>query len=291
MYTIAFVTYSKNPNLTNSDARVAAALAERGIQVVPVAWDAAGVDWTAYQGAVVRSCWNYHLYAAAFRTWLERVTAAGVPVWNTPAVLRWNMDKHYLRDMTEWGVPIVPTVWLARGSKVHLRGLLGRQGWPSAVIKPCISASATGTWVTSLAAATKHQQRLAEMLAGGDVMVQPLLPQIKSGEWSLVFFRSAYSHAVLKTPGSGSIFVQEEHGGSTVSMQPPPHLVAQATTLLETVHAHIPDAPLLYVRVDGVEIDGRLVLMELEAIEPELFLDDAAAGRFAAAIHEIINTS
>ena len=47
-----------------------------------------------------------------FLAWVDGLAAAGVPVVNAPAHLRWNLDKRYLRDLEAAGVPTVPTSWV-----------------------------------------------------------------------------------------------------------------------------------------------------------------------------------
>jgi len=112
-------------------------------------------------------------------------------------------------------------------------------------------------------------------------MVQPFTPEVvEPGEWSIVFLGGRFSHAVLKRPAAGDR-VQWEFGGSATAMAAPDTLLADA----EAMMAAVPGDP-LYARVDGVERDGRLILMELELIEPHLFLawDAGATGRLAAAL-------
>jgi len=209
-------------------------------------------------------------------------------VWNPPAVLRWNSHKGYLRDLAARGVPIVPTRWLERGTPVGLARLLRDAAWSDAVVKPAVSASAHGTWRTSFETASADQRQLDELLRAGDVMVQPFMSEVRdAGEWSFLFLGGRFSHAVLKRPGAGAgdYRVQWEFGGTADAMVPPGNLVADA----EAVMTAVPGNP-LYARVDGVERDGRLVLMELELIEPHLFLgwDAGAPGRLAAALGALV---
>jgi hypothetical protein len=114
------------------------------------------------------------------------------------------------------------------------------------------------------------------------MMVQRFINEVLTiGEWSLLFFNNEFSHAVIKLPKVGDFRVQEDFGGSSEAAIPPPQLVEDARHILSLI-----DEPLLFARVDGVEIDGRLCLMELELIEPFLFLgyDPAAPRRLAEAI-------
>jgi len=279
---LAFATWTRRPELTADDARAAEALGRRGHRVTPVPWDAREVAWTAFDAVVVRSVWDYHLRPAEFLRWVGAVEAAGTPLLNPPVVLRWNHHKSYLRDLADRGVETVPTIWLPRGASPDLAGLLAARGWSEAVVKPAVSASAHETWVIPGAPTADDQRRLGALLETREALVQPLLPEVRSpGEWSLVFFGGAFSHALLKRPRPGDFRVQEELGGRADPVDPPPHLVAQA----ERVLAAAP-APCLYARVDGVERAGRLVLMELELIEPVLYFGAAAAApdRFASAL-------
>jgi len=254
--------------------------------VAPVPWDAAGVAWAAFDAVVVRSAWDYHLRPAQFLRWVGAVERAGTLLLNPPAVLRWNHHKSYLRDLALRGVETVPTICLPRGEEADLRRLLAARGWSEAVVKPAVSASAHETWRISGTPALVDQRRLQGLLQTGEVLVQPLLPEVRSpGEWSLVFFGGAFSHAMLKRPRAGDFRVQEELGGRAEPADPPPHLVEQAARALAAAAA-----PCLYARVDGVERAGRLVLMELELIEPVLYFgaDVAAPDRFAAALAALL---
>lgn len=280
---VALATYSKLPELNDDDRLLIQALAERGVDAVPAVWDSASVHWEDFQGVLVRSCWDYHLRLDEFLRWIARIEAA---VWNPAPVLRWNSHKRYLRDLAARNVPVVATRWLERGDAVDLAQLLQTAGWGEAVVKPAVSASAHGTWRTSLAAARADQPRLEQILQGGDVLVQAFMPEVRdAGEWSLLFFAGRFSHAVLKRPGAGDYRVQWEFGGSADACTPTRELIADAARAL----AAVPEAP-LYARVDGVAREGRLVLMELELIEPHLFLgwSAGAADRLATALHGAI---
>ncbi len=286
MTRIALATCTKLPTLNEDDLLLVPPLQELGVTAVPAVWDSPEVCWEEFQGVVVRSCWDYHHRLEEFLAWVARLGGAGIPVWNPPAVLRWNSHKGYLRDLAARGVPIWRARWLGRGEPVDLALLLEDAGWRDAVVKPAVSASASGTWRTSTEAATEDQARLGELLRAGDVMVQPFVSEVRdNGEWSILFLGGQLSHAVLKRPTEGDYRVQWEFGGSAVTMAAPPTLVADA----EAVMAAVPGDP-VYARVDGVERDGRLVLMELELIEPHLFLgwDAGAAARLATALRALV---
>ena len=120
-----------------------------------------------------------------------------------------NIDKRYLADFADAGVAIVPIEYVERGRRQSLRALLERRNWTRAVVKPAVSASAHGTWRTSLATAAADQRRFDEDVMRRSLLVQPFADEIvTSGEWSVVFFDGEYSHAVLKKPASGDFRVR-----------------------------------------------------------------------------------
>lgn len=256
---IALVTWRGLPDLAADDRLLQQALLRRGADARAVVWDDAGVDWRAFDAIVVRSTWDYHKRVDEFRAWLDRMD--GLPLWNPPEVLRRNIHKSYLLDLEAEGVPIVPTILVRRGEPMP------PLPWEDVIVKPAVSATAYG--IVRGAAQPDC-----------DVLVQPFVPEIvDDGELSFVFLGKAFSHAVLKRPRGGDFRVQNDFGGSATRVDASPELIAQAERVAATLGERW-----LYARVDGIVRDGRLLLMELEATEPSLFLDEAAAERFADAL-------
>lgn len=282
---LALVTYDARPDLTDDDRLLADALSARGAVVDAVPWSDRAARWNEYDAVVVRSTWDYFLRADEFHGWLARLERERVRVFNDVRTLRWNADKTYLRDLGERGIPVIPTRWLPRGSVSSLAALRRATGWSELVVKPTVSGGAHRTWRASPAAETDDDSRLTSMIDAGAVMVQPLVDEVeREGEWSLMFFDGRFSHAVLKRPRIGDFRVQAEHGGSLEAAEPSAGVIAAAQRVLDAVPAST--APLLYARVDGCVVDGKLLLMELEVLEPELFLRCAprAAERLAEAL-------
>ena len=216
MTRIALATYAQLPQL-DDDRLLLAPLAALGLEAVPTVWDAPDAPWDEFAAVLVRSCWDYHRRLDEFLGWVARLETMGVPLWNPPALLRWNSHKRYLRDLGATGVATAPTRWLRRGEDVVLAELLRAEEWPDAVVKPAVSASAFGTWRASLVTAAQDQARLAELLAVGDVLVQPYLAEVRApGEWSLLFYGGRYSHAVLKRPASH--FVRQRNPGGLFAL-------------------------------------------------------------------------
>lgn len=276
---VAFVTSQALRDLTDSDRLAAAALRTRGADVIPAVWTDPAVDWGAFDQVIIRSPWDYYHHRDRFLQWLDAVDGARATVWNPTSVLRWNLDKSYLRELD---VPTVPTEWIERGAAVDLGRVIQERGWGSAVVKPTVSGGATDTWITTPATAGADQARVAPILSRCGLMIQRFMPEIRDqGEWSLLFFRGRFSHAVVKRPTDGDFRVQVEHGGSTRSAAPPDALCTQAQRVVDSVGEE-----LLYARVDGLDVGGQLQLMELEVLEPDLFLQYSAgaADRFAEAV-------
>jgi hypothetical protein len=289
MSTVACITYRDLPQLTSEDQLVCSYLQRYGVKTQAVIWDAPDVVWSTYEAAIVRSCWDYHLHPSTFSTWLTAMERLQAPLWNPAPILRWNMNKTYLRDLQTQGVAIPPTRWLKRGCTAELAAICAEQGWEEAVIKPAISATAYDTWRITREKGRQNQSRFAAMLQLSDVLVQQFMdPVVTYGEWSFVFFHKQYSHAVLKKAKAGDFRVQDDFGGTVEVVSPGMTLIERAQQIVNCIKD-----PLLFARVDGIELDGRLILMELELIEPFLFLqsDPHAVERFARAIVTVLPNS
>ena len=282
---VALVTYDARTEVTDDDRLFADALSARGATVHAVPWPDPAAQWSSFDAVVVRSPWDYFLRAHEFHQWLDRLERGRVPVHNDVRILRWNADKSYLRDVGARGIPVIPTRWLTAGSASSLAELRRETGWSELVVKPTVSGGAHRTWRAAPSAEGDDDARLAEMVAEGAVMVQPLVAEIeREGEWSLVFFAGRYSHAVLKRPRTGDFRVQREHGGTLEAAEPAASVIAAGARAIEAIP--LGEGPPLYARVDGCIVDGELLLMELEVLEPELFLRCAAesADRLADAL-------
>ncbi|MGI8663925.1 MAG: ATP-grasp domain-containing protein [Acidimicrobiales bacterium] len=262
---VALVTFAGMANGYEDDALLAAALSRLGADVTFVCWDDAAVQWAALDLAVVRSTWDYHQRPDAFLAWADFVRTASLLVNDAPT-LRWNSHKGYLLELATAGVPVVPTVLARRGEVFTLPA--GR--W---VVKPAVSIGAERT-VRDAA-----QADLDALVAVSDVLVQPYVREVESGEVSLVCFGGVPSHAVRKVPAAGD-FRTQEHLGATVTAVPVTEALDQ---LAGTVLSLLPTTP-AYARVDVVDTPDGPLLMELELIEPTLFFahEVGAADALAA---------
>ncbi len=257
---------------------------EVGIDLVEVVWDDPGVEPLAFDAFVIGTTWDYPQRAEAFVAALERFAAVR-PVFNGVDVVRWNLQKRYLRALAGRGIDVVPTVWCDRVDERVAEDAFRSFEVDEVVIKPQVGA---GAW---------RQVRLrrgdgwpeAATLPAGAAMVQPFLPAIVSeGEYSFVYFGLDFSHALRKIPADGDYRVQSVHGGREVVYEPTAAELAMTRRVVEAV-----DQPLLYARVDLVRgLDGGLCLMELELIEPYLYPEQGPAmeARFAAALSGVLES-
>jgi glutathione synthase/RimK-type ligase-like ATP-grasp enzyme len=265
--TIGFLTSGNHRNLTKDDLILAAALERRATCVRPVVWTEAAPDSLACDLLLVRSVWDYHLRPQDFTRWIDEVSST-MPVLNPPEMIRWNMDKRYLREIERAGFRVPKTVFLDEGTHADLAKVMHSGGFGEAVVKPTISASAYET--RRIKQATRQQNEwLNAMLTTRPMMVQEFIPEIQSsGEWSLIFASMEFTHAAHKVPKTGDFRVQEEHGGLHKRGNPPKQALAMAQEILQRF---APEAA--YCRVDLVMRGEHAILMELELIEPLLHFE------------------
>jgi glutathione synthase/RimK-type ligase-like ATP-grasp enzyme len=286
MSELAFATCRNWSELSDDDRLVAGALRAKGVNVSAIVWNAPNVEWSRFKCVVIRSTWDYHLMQHEYAEWVRKFSGDGPCLWNPPEVVLQNMDKRYLSALATKGLRTVPTAYLAASAEISLRDVLIGRDWNDVVIKPAVSAAGYGTWRTSLPLADRDQTRFAEQISRRDLLMQPYMPEVASqGEWSFIFLAGQYSHAVLKRPAAGDFRVQREFGGSSLAAKAPTGLIEDAKFVVSTIKEE-----LLYARVDGIERNGRLILMELELIEPFLYLgfSEGAIQRFAEAIYRRI---
>ena len=282
---IAFATSRALKDLNADDRLAAEALGRRGVTVVPAVWNDPKVDWSRFDRVIIRSPWDYHEHAADFLAWFGTLDRAGVPVHNPTPVLRWNLDKVYLRWIEERGGSVVPTEFIPKGGTVDVAEVLRARGWTRGVVKPTISASAANTWIVSAASSAADAKKIAPLLQRSGLMIQPFLAEIETeGEISLLFYGGKYSHAVRKRPATGDFRVQVEHGGTVEPATPSAATVREAQQIVD-----LRGDELLYARVDGVVVGDEFLLMEFEVLEPQLFFPfhPQAAERFADAVMEM----
>lgn len=290
--TVALVTAAEYQHLDEDLPLLVAALADRGIDAVTADWHDDRLDWSRFELAVLRSPWDYTSQLDRFLATLSRIDAA-TRLRNPLPVVRANADKQYLVRLADAGVPVVPTDVLDPGADVRLPG-----GMPF-VVKPTVSAGARDTERYD---ADDHEPAIAHaealLAAGRSVLVQPYLEAIDDrGETGLVYLGDRLSHAFRKGPilGPDARFVDGLYREESISArEPTTEEIAVAEQTLDALAAVVPGhtrRELLYARVDVAPGPDGPVVMELELIEPNLFLTvtDVGAANAAAAIESVLS--
>lgn len=286
---LALLTCADHPQLTLGEVLLPPALLALGAQVQICVWDDPEIQWKKFDAVIVRCVWDYYKKLPAFLNFLEHLEQSGVPVLNDVQTLRWNLNKNYLFELEQQGCAVIPGLRVSPVDQRSLSQLMQDLGCDEAVLKPVQSA---GAWRTLRLHATQladAEQQFNQWRGEQDFLLQAFMPEIvNEGEWSLVFFNGVYSHGLLKRAKDGDFRVQSDHGGRVYTMDIPLAIQKQAAAMLQGLE-RMP----CYARVDGVIRDGQLILMELELLEPELFLElhKDAPARFAGVIMEALQSS
>ena len=255
-------------NILLEDRLLSDSLRARGLTSARVEWSDPEIDWSRFRAAVFRTPWDYFTRFAEFTEWLGRVEAQ-TRLCNVPSIVRWNVDKHYLRDLENRGVPVVPSRFLEQGSVVSVAEQLEESGWREAIVKPCVSGGAHHTYRVDDSSIATVEPVVNRLLQTCSLLLQPFQEEIvRTGEDTLMVLDGRYTHAVRKVAKPGDFRVQDDFGGTVHDLTPVPEQIE----LAERAMAACRPAP-VYGRVDMVRDNtGRFAVMELEVIEPELWL-------------------
>jgi O-ureido-D-serine cyclo-ligase len=278
-----------------------AALRQAGAEVTTPFWDDPAVDWQTYSAAVLRSTWDYVERIEEFLPWADRC-AQQTLLLNSPAVVRWNTDKHYLLELARKGIPVVPTRFVEPGSVAaqQIAQFLGdgadaltvgtADSFAEFVVKPSIGAGSKDTARYGRHEVARATELLARLLAQGrSAMLQPYLGRVdEHGETALIYLGGEFSHAIRKGPllRTGAALVEELFAPETITpRQPQPDELAVARQAYAAIGSSRP----VYARIDLIRgADDAPVVLELELTEPSLFFAHApgSAQRFARAVLE-----
>lgn len=275
---VALVNCAVLPEPDPDEAPLLDALRRRGVDASTLAWDDPSADSGAFDACVLRATWNSHLRPADFLAWCEHVSAASRLI-NPLGLVRWNIDKAYLRDLERAGVPIVPTIWADAPAKAGaLAAQLAERGWRDVVIKPRVGAGSYLTRRFTDVRTDDALQFLERAARQAGAMVQPLIRSVAAvGERSLIWIDGQITHAVRKRP---------RFDGQDESVEGPVEPTHAERSLAAAALATLAEQP-TFARIDLFEAaDGSPMLSELELIEPSLFFPQGpwACERLADAI-------
>lgn len=270
------------PLFTPDDQLAVDELRRHGFVVQPIVWGCAIATLHHFDAIIVRSPWDYmdsDKNKSRFLAWIHQLEEAGLLVLNPAHFMQWMLDKHYLKHLQAQDVQTISTDYYEMGASLNLLEQFETRG--QFVIKPCISAAGIGLFhIKTADDANRFQHEVNQRIQHCGYLLQDFVEEITThGEWSLVFLGGIYSHAVHKKPAEGSILVHAERGGSLHFAQPPKHIIQFAMQAAEKILPAYEEATdltfdpelLLYLRFDIIDADCGPLLIECEAVEPELF--------------------
>jgi glutathione synthase/RimK-type ligase-like ATP-grasp enzyme len=266
-------------NVYSEDRLVYHALEELGLKTLRLAWDDMFFDWSSTKSVLFRTTWDYFDRFEEFSEWLETVSKQ-TTLLNSEALIRWNIDKHYLLDLQKKGIHIAESHFIELGAKVTLTQLHDILNWKETVLKPCISGAARHTYRLNAENLLEHETIFQRLIANEAMMLQPFQYNIVSqGEISMMVFNGNFTHAILKKAKAGDFRVQDDFGGSIQDYTPTDKEIEFAEASVNACN----ELP-MYARVDIFEDNnGHIALSELELIEPELwFRNNPEAAKFLA---------
>jgi hypothetical protein len=273
-------------NILTEDHIVKEALQDIGLIVHRKDWADPDFDWSSTKAVLFRTTWDYFVRFEEFKSWMAN-TSSKTHFINSEKLIRWNMDKHYLDDLSRAGISVIPTRYLDRGNRMSVHQIHTITGWQDTVIKPTVGGAGRHTYRIQPENIDTIAQKLEGVMQKEDFMLQPFQQSvITSGEWSFVFFGETFSHAVLKRAKPGDFRVQDDFGGTVHAYTPKENEIDFARRALQAC----PELA-AYARVDMVlNNSGELAVSELELIEPELWfrMKPEAANLLAEQVASLI---
>lgn len=270
-FSIALVSCSSmsafKSNIESEDTLLLRFFKQKGVEARTEVWDDAQVAWENYDVVLVKSTWDYFDKPVEFRKWLDEMELRKINLFNSVPVLRWNMDKIYLEDLEAANIPVIPSVWMNKGESFDLKSISKRLDADEIIVKPRISGASKNTIKVGRRNLDEAKTRLQKLTSHEDFMAQPYMQEVEEGEHSYLFFNGQFSHAINKVPKKNDFRVQHYFGGSIEPIVPQPSLLKQAQKVSDLFASDC-----LYARVDGIVRNEILHIIELEVIEPMLYL-------------------
>ncbi len=252
------------------DALLCESFNNLGHEAQIVCWDDESVDYTKYDGAVVRACWDYDRRLPEFLKRMEYIHQRTV-LLNPYETIRENTDKRYLLKLKERGVPIVPSIIVEEAEELTIPF-----HWQKVIVKPTVSASGRDTSLFSgLDRQGIYEAANGILKQGKCVLLQEYLSSVEEyGERSSVLIAGNITFTMKKTPETGGYLVHRRHGGTYSPVQ----ATSDEKQFTEHLLSQMDTIP-LYMRVDYLrQKDGQICLLELEQIEPNLYLRENEEG-------------
>jgi len=258
---LLFLTSSEMPDLLPYDQETIKSLTQQGIDVDILDWEKVIHTDSAilrnYKAIIIRTIWNYFKKPESFIEMLDFCEENNLPLLNPVNIVRWNMDKRYLQDLQDDGIELIPTKFIFKHHENVFQKAINR-GWKTMVLKPMISGGSYHTFVITDQEGKRFDELIEEFYQNRPYLLQEFIPEIANGEISTLYFANGYSYSIKKVPQAGDYRVQFNYGG-------------QYQAIAQIIQERL-NSTTLYQRVDGVWRDGHFLLMEVELIEPDLYL-------------------
>lgn len=258
------------------DMEILELLKQRGVSPELIIWDQLPDSSADYFKEIdlvlIRTIWDYYQKVDKFLELLDILDKAEVKVLNPVDIVKWNMDKKYLLELQNEGFDIIPTIFNFGQNDSFEKAL--EKGWKKMILKPMISAGSYHTFVIESDNKQKYDQLIEDYYQNRPFMLQEFIPEISEGEISTITLTNPkspeeeYSYSVTKVPKEGDYRVQFNYGGKyTVGDVDP-----QIKEISEKITSRFGNR-LLYQRLDGLWRNGKFLIMEIELIEPDLYLN------------------
>ena len=275
-------------NVLKEDGLVEKALKNLGLKTTKKDWNDANFQWNSTRLALFRTTWDYFDQFPTFKDWLDKVKEECLLI-NSYNQISWNLDKHYLNDLKNKGVPIPESIFIKKGTVKSLKEII-KKSWNEIVIKPTISGSARNTFRLKTSELNSFDKKWIGLIQNEDFIIQEFQNNIlEKGEVALMLFGGEYTHSVIKRAKLGDFRVQDDFGGSVESYQPSIEMIDLAKQTISKI-----DPIPTYARVDIIwDNSDQLVVSELELIEPELWFrfNESSADKLAISVKEFLKNS
>jgi glutathione synthase/RimK-type ligase-like ATP-grasp enzyme len=274
-------------NVLDEDRILKEALEEKGLKIHRINWDHPSFDWSSTRYILFRTTWDYFERFDEFSAWLNEVSDK-TQLINQKELIYWNIDKHYLKDLSDQGIRIPKTTFIEAGDSASLKDYIICCGWEEFILKPAVSGAARHTYRFKKADYEQHSTIFKELIEVESLLLQEYQNKITSkGEVAFMIFGGKYSHAVLKKAKPGDFRVQDDFGGSLHDYDPSDEEIEFAEKAISVC-----DPMPVYARVDVIwNNEDQLCVGEIELIEPELWFrrENRSAKRCASAILDYIS--
>ena len=274
-------------NVLKEDKLVQDALESENLRTIKKDWNDSSFNWSKTKTALFRSTWDYFDQFSNFQKWLYYVNNQCFLI-NSFDQIKWNLDKHYLQDLKNWGLPIPESIFVNKNSNTNLKNIAKQKNWKHIVVKPTVSGAARHTYNLKNEEIESFQSKWIKLNNGEDFIIQEFQNNvIKKGEIALMIFGGKFSHAILKKAKKGDFRVQDDFGGTVQIIKPSKEIIQLAERTIKKLKPNP-----IYARVDIIiNNDNQPVIMELELIEPELWFrfKEDSAKKLGVLIKEFLN--